>query len=55
MNERTDHFSDPQAVARYAEGPSRVVPGFAHVQLMTTLLLGGTRWAVRRSDVSASE
>ena len=22
-------FSDPQAVARYAEGPPRMVPGFA--------------------------
>ena len=39
MNERTEHFADPQAVARYAEGPPRIVPGFAHLQRMTTLLL----------------
>ena len=39
MNERTGHFADPQAVARYAEGPSRIVPGFAHLQCMTRLLL----------------
>ena len=39
MNERTDHFADPQAVARYAEGPVRIVPGFAHLQRMTMLLL----------------
>jgi tRNA (cmo5U34)-methyltransferase len=39
MNERTDPFSDPHAVARYAEGPSRIVPGFAHLQRMATLLL----------------
>jgi len=39
MNERTEHFADSQAVARYAEGPPRIVPGFAHLQRMTTLLL----------------
>jgi tRNA (cmo5U34)-methyltransferase len=39
MNERTDPFSDPRAVARYAEGPFRIVPGFAHLQRMATLLL----------------
>jgi hypothetical protein len=39
LNERTEHFADPQAVARYAEGPPRIVPGFAHLQRMTTLLL----------------
>jgi tRNA (cmo5U34)-methyltransferase len=39
MTERTEHFVDPQAVARYAEGPPRIVPGFAHLQRMTTLLL----------------
>jgi tRNA (cmo5U34)-methyltransferase len=55
MKERTEQFADPQAVARYAEGPSRIVPGFARLQCMTTLLLGGTRRAVRCSDVSASE
>ena len=32
-------FSDPQAVARYAEGPVRQVPGFHALQQMTTLLL----------------
>ena len=34
-----DPFSDPQAVARYAEGPPRIVPGFDAMQRMTTLLL----------------
>lgn len=32
-------FSDPQAVARYAEGPVRQVPGFHALQQMTALLL----------------
>ena len=32
-------FSDPDAVARYAEGPVRLVPGFDGLQRMTTLLL----------------
>jgi tRNA (cmo5U34)-methyltransferase len=32
-------FSDPQAIARYAEGPLRLVPGFLALQRMTTLLL----------------
>lgn len=32
-------FSDPQAVARYAEGPLRQVPGFLGLQQMTHLLL----------------
>lgn len=32
-------FSDPRAVARYAEGPRRIVPGFADLHRMTTLLL----------------
>lgn len=32
-------FSDPQAVARYAEGPPRFVPGFADLHRMTRLLL----------------
>lgn len=32
-------FSDPQAVARYAEGPVRQVPGFHALQRMATLLL----------------
>jgi tRNA (cmo5U34)-methyltransferase len=34
-----DPFSDPQAVARYAEGPPRLVPGFADLQRMAMLLL----------------
>ena len=33
------HFSDPAAVARYAEGPFRNVPGFAGLLRMATLLL----------------
>ncbi|RED37731.1 tRNA (cmo5U34)-methyltransferase [Rhodopseudomonas thermotolerans] len=32
-------FSDPQAVARYAENPPRMVPGFADMQRMAMLLL----------------
>jgi tRNA (cmo5U34)-methyltransferase len=32
-------FSDPQAVARYAEGPVRQVPGFHALQRMAGLLL----------------
>ncbi len=32
-------FSDPQAVARYAEGPARQVPGFHAMQQMASLLL----------------
>lgn len=39
MNERTEPFTDPQLVTRYAEGPPRLVPGFAHLQRMTALLL----------------
>lgn len=35
-------FSDPQAVARYAEGPVRQVPGFHALQRMATLLLAET-------------
>lgn len=35
-------FSDPQAVARYAEGPVRLVPGFHALQRMTALLLAET-------------
>lgn len=34
-----DAFSDPKAVARYAEGPPRLVPGFAALQRMVMLLL----------------
>ena len=32
-------FTDPQAVALYAEGPPRLVPGFAGVQRMAEVLL----------------
>lgn len=35
-------FTDPQAVARYAEGPVRQVPGFHALQRMTALLLAET-------------
>jgi tRNA (cmo5U34)-methyltransferase len=34
-----DAFSDPQAVAHYAEGPRRLVPGFADLHRMVMLLL----------------
>lgn len=34
-----NHFSDPEAVSRYAEGPFRNVPGLAGLHRMTTLLL----------------
>jgi tRNA (cmo5U34)-methyltransferase len=33
------HFSDPNAAARYAEGPVRFVPGFVDLHRMTTILL----------------
>ena len=39
MIAKVDPFSDPQAVARYIEGPPRIVPGFEGMQRMTTLLL----------------
>lgn len=39
MSERVDAFSDPQAVARYAEGAPRNVPGYHAMQRMTALLL----------------
>ncbi|HEY4366623.1 MAG TPA: class I SAM-dependent methyltransferase [Steroidobacteraceae bacterium] len=39
MSKATDVFTDPQAVARYAEGPPRIVPGFADLQRMAMLLL----------------
>jgi tRNA (cmo5U34)-methyltransferase len=32
-------FSDPQAVARYAEGPARFVPGLVDLHRMTAILL----------------
>lgn len=34
-----DPFSDPQAVARYADNPPRMVPGYADMQRMAMLLL----------------
>lgn len=39
MNKATDVFHDPNAMARYAEGPPRTVPGFADLQRMAMLLL----------------
>jgi len=33
------HFSDPEAVKRYADGPPRFVPGFADLHRMTGILL----------------
>lgn len=39
MIEMSNPFSDPQVVARYAEGPPRAVPGFHDMQRMTRLLL----------------
>lgn len=39
MSERADPFSDPRAVAHYAEGAMRNVPGYQAMQRMTTLLL----------------
>lgn len=39
MSERRDPFSDPEAVARYAEGPPRAVPGYNAMQTMATLLI----------------
>jgi tRNA (cmo5U34)-methyltransferase len=35
----SDHFSNPEAVARYAEGPPRFVPGLAALHRMAALLL----------------
>lgn len=39
MSKATEVFADPQAVAKYAEGPPRLVPGFADLQRMAMLLL----------------
>lgn len=33
------HFSDPKAVASYAEGPPRFMPGYADVQTMAGVLM----------------
>jgi hypothetical protein len=40
-------FSDPQAVARYTDGPPRFVPAYSAMQRMTMLLLA------ERAPVSA--
>lgn len=40
MSELQKPFSDPQAVARYAEGPPRFVPGFFDLHKMAGILLG---------------
>lgn len=37
--EMLDHFSNPDAVKHYAEGPRRFVPGFADLHRMTGILL----------------
>lgn len=34
-----EHFSNPEAAARYAEGPPRFVPGFSDLHRMTGILL----------------
>ncbi|MCA9650969.1 MAG: class I SAM-dependent methyltransferase [Myxococcales bacterium] len=39
MSSPAGSFSDPQAVARYAEGPRRVVPGYASLHRMVGLLI----------------
>jgi tRNA (cmo5U34)-methyltransferase len=39
MKKPDDHFSDPNAVANYAANPPRLVPGFAGLQRMATILL----------------
>ena len=39
LPEATDAFSDPLAIARYAEGPPRMVPGFATLHRMILVLL----------------
>ncbi|WP_332686457.1 class I SAM-dependent methyltransferase [Bosea sp. (in: a-proteobacteria)] len=39
MSELLAPFSDPDAVARYAEGPPRFVPGFYDLHRMTGILL----------------
>ncbi|GFE91145.1 class I SAM-dependent methyltransferase [Steroidobacter agaridevorans] len=39
MSKPSDVFADPEAVSRYAEGPPRLVPGFADLQRMARLLI----------------
>ena len=43
MSSPAGSFSDPQAVARYAEGPRRVVPGYASLHRMVGLLIAVVR------------
>lgn len=38
-HDHTQAFTDPDFVARYADGPPRAVPGYYAMQSMTTLLL----------------
>ncbi|MEQ8267703.1 MAG: methyltransferase domain-containing protein [Parvibaculum sp.] len=40
MTDMLAHFNDPKAVAHYAEGPVRFVPGYAELHRMTAILLG---------------
>lgn len=39
MAEPFDPYADPDVVARYADGPPRLVPGFADLHRMTAILL----------------
>ena len=39
MSDPVDPFSDPQAVAKYAEGPPRIVPGYEGMVRMARILL----------------
>ncbi len=39
MKDLLSHFSDPDAIAKYAEGPPRFMPGYESVQRMTSVLL----------------
>lgn len=39
MNQIVEAFSDPQHVARYTDGPVRMVPGYSGMQRMASLLL----------------
>jgi tRNA (cmo5U34)-methyltransferase len=39
VSEQTNHFADAAAVAHYAEGPPRLVPGLAALHRMSLLLL----------------
>ena len=39
MNQIIEAFSNPENVARYTDGPIRMVPGYAGMQQMAMLLL----------------